>query len=308
MLVITGKNSEHIEKTDIYTVVFRKMIPNKKRTIARNIISIICTSMLILSCVPELKQGQTLRESFVIREAANVHAMAPVIERRINGFTLKGTGAVRLVVRSEVSPTLQIASYTTGAEKMAFIVGCLVATGTGLVFVAPLATVPAIVGPLANAAAGTAAAGVATGEAFSIDYLLGEGRAKVMNEAVSSVDMVAALESSLEHFLSVGKIKGEDANGEMQVIIAGYGFHTVNNNEVCSFMDVRTELKMAGSDPIGDQILLGWNSKDEDIPTPYCTTLKRFLEEDGLLARQTLQENVEIAAAIIAKRLQRNQP
>jgi len=284
------------------------MITNKKSGIVRKILSIICISMLILSCGLELRKGHALHESSVIGEATDGHAATQVIESRIKGFTLKETGTVRLVVRSAVSPTLQISSYSTGAEKMAFIVGCLVATGAGLVFVAPLATVPAAVGPLANAAAGTAAVGVSTGEAFSIDYLLGQGRARVMKEAVSTVDMVAALESSLEHFLYIRKIKGEDTKGEMEVIIAGHGFHAVNNNEVCSFMDVRTELKITGKDPIGDKILLGWNSKDDDIPTPYCTTLKRFLEEDGFLARQTLQENAEIAAAIIANRLQRNQP
>jgi hypothetical protein len=284
------------------------MITNKERGIVRKIISIICSSMLILSCGLELRKGQALKESSVIEKATDGPAAALVNERRIKGFTLKETGTVRLAVRSAVSPTLQISSYSTGAEKMAFIVGCLVATGTGLAFVAPLATVPAAVGPLANAAAGTTAVGVSMGEAFSLDYLLGQGRARVMKEAVSSVDMVAALESSLERFLSIGKIKGEDAKGGMEVIIAGYGFHMVNNDEVCSFIDVRTELKVTGNDPIRDQILLGWNSKDDDIPTPYCTTLKRFLEEDGLLARQTLQENTEIAAAIITKRLQRNKP
>jgi len=274
----------------------------------KKIAGIVCASMLICLYGLEEAQGQPLQGSSVVKEATKGHATAKAIEERIRGFSLKEAGNVRLIVKSAVSPTLKISSYSTGSEKMMFIIGCLVATGAGLVFVAPLATVPAVVGPLANAAAGTAAVGVSAGEAFGIDYLLGHSRARVMKEAVASVNMVAALQGSLEQFLAVRDMKAGDTRSELEVIIAGYGFHTAPNDEACSFIDVRTILKVSGRDPIEDKILLGWTLKDDDIPPPYCTALKRFMEKEGLLARQAMLENAEIAAAVIAKRLQRRQP
>jgi hypothetical protein len=271
----------------------------------KKISCIFCTSVLIWSYGLGVTQGQPLSKSTALQEAT---AGQPVVDgegKEVRGFTLNAIGSVRLVVKSTVSPTLQISSYSTGSEKMILVIGALVATGAGLAFVAPLATVPAVVGPLANTAAGAAATGVSVGEASGIDYLLGHGRAGVMKEVVASVDMAAALQGSLERFLTAQDMQAGKTRGELDVVVAGYGFHTARDkdDEVCSFMDVLTTLNMEGKDPVEDKILLGWNVKDDDIPPPYCTSLKRLLEKDGLRARQSLIENAEIAAAVIAKRV-----
>jgi len=276
----------------------------------KKISGIVCASMMIWSYGLGITQGQQLQKPPAVREAADGQPVVEGAETWVKGFTLDGAGNVRLVVKSTVSPTLRISNYSTGSEKMILVVGCLVATGAGLAFVAPLATVPAAVGPFANTAAGAAAAGVSAGEASGIDYLLGRGRASAMKEIVASVDMAAVLQGSLERFLKAQDIQAGNARGELEVTIAGYGFYTAKakDDEVCSFMDVCTTLKVAGRDPVEDKILLGWNVKDDDIPPPYCTSLKRLLEKDGLLARQSLLENAEISAAVIAKRLQKRLP
>lgn len=222
------------------------------------------------------------------------------------GFNLNEVGNIHLQVKSDVSPTLQIASYTTGREQMTLLVGCLVATGAGLVFVAPLATVPAAVGPLANTMAGAGASAVAVGEAWSLDSLLGSGRIKLLKDVVTSVDLVAGLQGALERFLGARDMALQEMQGGLDVVIAGYGFQTAKDGETCCFIDVRTLLKIPGCDQQEDRVFLGAEEpREPDLPPAYCTDLQRFLDEDGALARQALTDNAEIAAAVIAQRLQR---
>lgn len=218
-------------------------------------------------------------------------------------FDLPGVGEVRLRVHCEAAPLLKIASYTTGAEQLTFVVGCLVGTGAGLAFVAPLATVPAAVGPLANTAAGAGATAVAGGEAWSLDSLLGGARARVMRRVVASFDPAAELRAALGRYLGARPEPMAGAVAELEVAVAGYGFQTSLPDEACCYLDVRTTLRIGDGTPSEDRMLLGWGSAGADLPPAYCTTLKRFLEQDGRLARQTLMESTEIAAAVIARRL-----
>jgi hypothetical protein len=262
----------------------------------------ICASILIWSYAPANALCQ------MVKELPGTQLQAAAGEEMVRGFTLKGAGNIRLIVKSEVSPTLEIVSYTTGAEQMTFLVGSLIATGAGLVFVAPLTMVPAAVGPLANTGAGAGAAGVATGESWGIGSLLGGSRARILREVVSSVDLVANLQSALERFLRVKHIAAGDTKGELEVVIAGYGFQTSQASEACCFIDVRTFLRTTDIDQKEDRVLLGWGAEGEDIPPAHCTGLKRFLENDGILARQAMTESAEIAAAVIVQRLHRRQP
>lgn len=222
---------------------------------------------------------------------------------RLEIFDLPGVGEVRLRVHCAAVPLLQIASYTTGAEQLTFVVGCLVGTGAGLAFVAPLATVPAAVGPLANTAAGAGATAVAVGEAWSLDTLLGGSRARVMRRVVTSFDPAVELRAALGRFLKARPASGGVTGGELEAAVAGYGFQTSLPGEACCFLDVRTILRVGDGAPREDRVLLGWGSAGADLPPAHCTTLKRFLARDGRLARQALLESTEIAAAVIARRL-----
>lgn len=266
--------------------------------------------MLIWLCDPAEAPSQSLEAppATAPRAESGADAAPATCEAIVNGFTVKDAGNVRLIVKSAVSPTLQIISYTTGAEQMTFLMGCLIATGAGLAFVAPLATVPAAVGPLANAGAGAGAVGVAAGESWSIDSLLGGSRAKVLREAVASVDLVADLQGALERFLGVRQMTAGVTKGELEVVVAGYGFQTSQADEACCFIDVRTLLRIPGSDQKEDRVLLGQDALGFDIPPAHCTGLKRFLENNGALARQAMTESAEIAAAVIVQRLHRRQP
>jgi hypothetical protein len=270
---------------------------------------VICAAALCWLWHPTYVLCQTHGDPAVTQAPAVIQTAPAAREEIVQGFTLKGAGNVRLIVKSAVSPTLQIASYTTGAEQMTFVIGCLIATGAGLVFVAPLATVPAAVGPLANTGAGAAATGVATGEAWSMDSLLGGSRARILKEVVTSVDLVASIRGALARFLRVREMSAEEAKGELEVAIMGYGFQTSREaNEACSFIDIHTLLRMPDSEQQEERVLLGQGAAGDDIPPPYCTGLKRFLENDGSLARQAMIESAEIAAAVIEHRLYRRQP
>ena len=270
---------------------------------------ILCATILLLFSNPVVALCQMPAASTETRVPVGAEVAAQEPQELVKGFSLKGTGNFRLLVENAVAPTLKIASYTTGGERMTFIMGCLIATGAGLVFVAPLATVPAVIGPPANAAAGAAATGVAAGEAWSIDSFLGGSRAKVFREVVSSVDMKAHLKGSLERFLKVRDMPAEDAKGMMEVIITGYGFQTSReHNEACCFIDVHTLLREPDRDQITDRVFIGQGAEGDDLPPPHCTDLKRFLENDGSLARQAMIESAEIAAGVISHRLQRRQP
>lgn len=223
----------------------------------------------------------------------------------VKSFSLNDTDSIQLVVNNATSPTLQIAHYTTGPEQLNLVVGSLIATGAGLVFVAPLATVPAAVGPLANTAAGAGATGVALGEAKGIDSLLGRGRAKIFKDVVTSIDLTAILKDSLERFLNTHEESRERTSGKLEVTLAGYGFKTSQGDDVCCFIDVLTSLDIPEHISTKDRVLIGWDVVGDDIPPAYCTGLKRFLDQDGLLARQAFRESAEIAAAVIAQRLRK---
>lgn len=269
----------------------------------------ICAAMLLLLWNPAQALCQIHEVPAVAQVQAAVQAAPAVRDETVRGFTLKDAGNVRLVVKSNVSPTLQITSYTSGTEQLTFVVGCLIATGAGLAFVAPLATVPAAVGPIANTGTGAAAAGVATGEAWSLDSLLGGARAGILKKAVASVDLVDSLRDSLDRFLGVKDMAAEETKGELEVVITGYGFQTSKEaNEACCFLDVHTLLRLPDGEEKEDGVFLGQGAVGDDIPPPYCTGLTRFLENGGSLARQAMIESAEIAAAVIEHRLYRRQP
>jgi hypothetical protein len=270
---------------------------------------VLCAAILLWLVSSQAALGEMPADPAGTETRAAVREEPAASEESVRGFKTQSDVNVRLIVENAVSPTLQIARYTTGTETMTFMMGCLIATGAGLVFVAPIATVPAAVGPLANAGAGTAAAGVAAGEAWSIDSLLGGSRAKVLRDVVASVDMEAHLRSALERFLKARDMARKDAKGELEVIITGYGFQTSKEaDDACNFIDVRTLLRKPGREQVEDRVFVGQGAEGDDIPPPHCTKLKRFLENDGSLARQTLIESAEIAAAVIVQRLNRRPP
>jgi len=268
----------------------------------------ICALVLILLFKPACALCQILEDGCHTQSTVEAIAQPMGDKETVKSFTLMGTVNVRLSVKSSVAPTLQIASYTTGGEQIAFVTTCLIATGAGLVFVAPLATVPAAIGPMANTAAGAAATGAAAGEAWSIDRLLGGSRAKILKEAVASVNLVASLQNALERFLRVEDMPAGETQAELNVVIDGYGFQSSQADEICCFIDVRTFLRLPGSDCREDRIFVGQGAEGDDIPPAYCTKLKRFLENKGSPARQAMEDSTEIAAAVIAQRLYRRQP
>jgi hypothetical protein len=227
---------------------------------------------------------------------------------RAYGFELNGQGKIRLVFENRASPQLQIQGYISGSAQLALIMGCLVATGAGLVFVAPLATVPAAIGPLANAGAGATAVGVASGEAWTIDSLIGKSRAAVLWEAVNSIDLPALLLEALLRHLGASELSREETAGEFDVALEQYGFSSFGDGKVCYSMRLRMVLKMPGREDIEDTILMERGAAGEDMPPPYCTSLGRLLEDEGRLARRTIEESGEIAAAIIAHRAKEGNP
>jgi len=213
----------------------------------------------------------------------------------VPGLTTPRDGSLFLHVRVAQPADAKGLSYITEGEAITNVAAWPILIG---------ATAGAAAAPLLLAYAAYFVVGfpatVATSEGIEA------GRRSVMERALLEVDFPRLTRESITRRVGARLTATvEAAERRAEVIVLGYGFTKRGTSDACSFATAVLRVEADGRPAIEERIAIGGLDQSADAPPPFCTGIKRLLEDDGRLARRTLAESAEVIGAIVARRLER---
>ena len=132
------------------------------------------------------------------------------------------------------------------------------------------------------------------------------GRRSVMERALLEVDFPRLTRDSITRRAGARlTATGEAAEQRAEVIVLGYGFTKRGTSDACSFATAVLRVEADDHPAIEERIAIGGLDQSPDAPPPFCSGIKRLLQDDARLARRTLAESAEVIGAIVARRLER---
>lgn len=210
-------------------------------------------------------------------------------------LTTLRSGSLFLDVRVAQPADAKSLSYITEGEAITSAAAWPILIGA----TAGLAAAPLLLAYAAYFVVGLPAT-YATGEGIEA------GRRSVMERALREVDFPRLTRDSITRRVGARlTATREAAEQRAEVIVLGYGFTKRGTSDACSFATAVLRVEADGRPAIEERIAIGGLDPSADAPPPFCTGIKRLVEDDARLARRTLAESAEVIGAIVARRLER---
>ncbi|MDH3288911.1 MAG: hypothetical protein OEP48_14480 [Betaproteobacteria bacterium] len=204
-------------------------------------------------------------------------------------------GSLALKVRSAQPADASSLSYLTEGEAITNVMAWPILIGA----TAGLAAVPVALAHATYLGVGIEAT-VVTHEGIEA------GRRSTMERALVETDVARLTRESIARRIGARLTEpGEPAEQQADVIVLGYGFTQHGASDACSFATVVLRKHTEHGPATEERIAIDGSAQTADAPPPFCTRIKRLLEDDARLARRALAESAEIIGAIAARRLER---
>ena len=244
--------------------------------------------------IDELQPGSDVA---VEKSLAPTEPRSVTAPRKFAGLNALHLGPISVEVRMAEAAELRNLGLVTSDEAMTLLLGGAVLIG-GSFGAAALPLLLAYAAYFAFLAAATPALSGLEGH-----------RQSVLAESVAKVDFPRLTQTALQRRLRATETPPDEApERRVEVAILGYGFvRGPQKDSACSFLHALIRLDLPGHDTQEDRVFIEPSRRSDDAPPPYCTEAKKFLVDNGELARQTWIESTEILAAIVSRRLE-NRP
>ncbi len=252
---------------------------------------LVAISVFFAGCAGKKTEPETkLHTPEMMQHASSSKKIKKVPHRILNeparAFNAKPVITVRVATDSELS---SVPGIWQGKEVAGFSVLGVGSLGLGLI-APPLYASALVVGGILLVAMPSSAG------AF-------EGiQRKKIERVLKTVDFSKLTHDAVIDLLGEKKESTQD-DPRLTILILVYGFTQKFADIICFSVDAQVDLHFNGEEIYKDFIYIEPYLRSADAPPPHCATVGEFAENQGALAKQTIDDFSVILANIVAHRL-----